>query len=553
AMLSSSEQVAGSRKNVGELGNSEQATRSRFKDLPTTCYLLPATSFVALASALIFAVHPFNSEVVNYITARSSVMSAFFYLLAFYGWVRFREVGNSGSSKQVAGKVAGSSEQVAGKSATRYPLPATRYLLPATRYPLPATCYPLPATCYLLPATYYIASLLAFMLGLLTKEIVITLPVILWLYDLYFVYPGHDARRFPFVEHFKRLAIYIPFLLLVAIPYLILRGYLTGGRIHEGTLPRSYYVNIITGTKVLVKYLQMFVIPLNLSVDHVIQNASSFREWGVIASSAFLAGILILTLWLSRRYTLWRVGSFFILWFFITLLPTTIIPLEAMLQENRAYLASISLAVIGGILLGKVAGSWREEPETDGLRRDRPSGLSVTRWRIYASIALIGILIAIYSTMTLQRNRVWKDELTLWGDAVNKYPSSARAHFALGNFYKRNLDIPMAIRLYKKVVEIDPDYYEAYNNLGVLYYKEESLDQAAEEFKKALNISPSYINARMGLGEVYMKKGDIEMAKREIKSAMALAEFTHQDDVAKKAMFYLKWIDERNNLRRRQE
>ena len=134
-----------------------------------------------------------------------------------------------------------------------------------------------------LSSNFYLSSLFAFSLGLLTKEIVITLPVILWLYDLYFVYPGHDGRRFPFgvqnlliillsVEHFKRLTIYIPFLLLAAIPYLVLRGYLTGDQIHEGALPRSYYVNIITGTKVLVKYLQMFVIPLNLSVDHVIRN-----------------------------------------------------------------------------------------------------------------------------------------------------------------------------------------------------------------------------------------------------------------------------------------
>src|SRR3972149_8477778 len=44
----------------------------------------------ALTAAIIFAVHPFNSEVVNYITARSSVMSWFFYLLAFFCWVRFR-------------------------------------------------------------------------------------------------------------------------------------------------------------------------------------------------------------------------------------------------------------------------------------------------------------------------------------------------------------------------------------------------------------------------------------------------------------------------------
>ena len=47
--------------------------------------------FIPLSAALIFAVHPFKSEVVNYITARSSVMCAFFYLLAFYFWVKFRE------------------------------------------------------------------------------------------------------------------------------------------------------------------------------------------------------------------------------------------------------------------------------------------------------------------------------------------------------------------------------------------------------------------------------------------------------------------------------
>ena len=47
-------------------------------------------SFIALAAALIFAVHPFNSEALNYIVARSSLMSGFFYLLAFYCWVKYR-------------------------------------------------------------------------------------------------------------------------------------------------------------------------------------------------------------------------------------------------------------------------------------------------------------------------------------------------------------------------------------------------------------------------------------------------------------------------------
>ncbi len=114
ANIGNSEQVAGSRKNIAG---------SRLEDSPATfsatCYPLPATSFIALTAALIFAVHPFNSEVVNYITARSSLMSGFFYLLAFYCWVQYRKVG-------------GSSEQVTGKDS-------------------PATCYPLPATLFAFP------------------------------------------------------------------------------------------------------------------------------------------------------------------------------------------------------------------------------------------------------------------------------------------------------------------------------------------------------------------------------------------------------------------
>src|SRR3990170_5118069 len=52
--------------------------------------ILTPAYFTALSAGIIFLVHPFNSEIVNYISTRSSVMSGFFYLLAFYCWVKFR-------------------------------------------------------------------------------------------------------------------------------------------------------------------------------------------------------------------------------------------------------------------------------------------------------------------------------------------------------------------------------------------------------------------------------------------------------------------------------
>jgi len=515
AMLGRRQQVGSSRKEV--IARLPEATEAISK---RDCFgtKVPRNDnvcfFAAFSSALIFAVHPFNSEVVNYISARSSVMSGFFYLLAFYCWVRFRNVAAGFSLRDQGG---------------------------------------IPRNLKVATTPYYLTSLLAFLLGMLTKEVVITLPVVLWLYDLYFNRPssgtyGTQAKACGYMPaltcllNWRTYIPYIPFVLLVAIPYLVLSGPLTKSLIHEGGLPRSYYVNLLTGTKVLMRYVQMLFVPAHLSVDHLVQNVHHFWEWEVIASTGFLSGILVLSLWLYRHGGIVsRIISFFIVWFFVTLLPTTLIPLEAMLQENRGYLAGISFAIIVGMMIWQAAGVAAGVAAGFSLR-------SKSEVRKYVSIALAAILIAAFSVTTIQRNRVWKDELTLWTDTASKYPMSPRAHFALANFYKRNGDIDIAIELYRRVLELDPDYHEAHNNLGVLYFKEGKIDLAIEEFKNALSSMPAYLNARMGLGKAFMKKGEMEMAEREFEAAIALARVTHQDAVTKEATSYLEWIKKRTIL-----
>ncbi len=205
AMSGSGEQVGGSWKNQAEPGGS-----NGFKDSPATLYPLPAT-FLALTTALIFAVHPFNSEVINYITARSSVMSGFFYLLAFYCWVRYRGVSWS--------------------------------------------------------RTYYAASLAAFLLGMLSKEVVITLPIVLWLYDHYFVHPlraPHSALRT--LLSWRTYLPYFPFVVAVAVPMMIMRLIYWGGVMPS--FRRPLWVQLFTELPVLVKHLRLFVFPVGLNVDH---------------------------------------------------------------------------------------------------------------------------------------------------------------------------------------------------------------------------------------------------------------------------------------------
>ena len=207
-------------------------------------FLTPSV-VVAVAAALIFAVHPFNSEVVNYITARSSVMCAFFYLLAFYCWVKYRQVGGSGKL------VAGSSEQAAGSGLKGFS---------ATRYPLPA-------------AYFYVASLLAFALAMLTKEIAITLPVVLFLYDLYF-------QKIARVKTVINLIAYLPYILLVIIPYLLYRVY-SFGRVMGGE-PRVFFTNLLTQPRVLLRYLQLLFLPAGLTIEHTIALASEIYDVFVI-------------------------------------------------------------------------------------------------------------------------------------------------------------------------------------------------------------------------------------------------------------------------------
>ncbi len=413
--------------------------------------------FIALAAALIFAVHPFNSEVVNYISTRSSVMSAFFFLLAFYCWVRFR------------------SQKVSS------------YFLLLTSY-------------------FYIASLLAFLLGMLTKEVVITLPIVLWLYDFYFVPVSCNNKRSAVVEHIKRLTVYLPFWLFVAIPYVLIRGVLVqrSGGVAFTVLPRSYYENLLMESSVLLKYIYLWLVPSNLSVEHKVWRVPSIADGYTVLSIVVIAGLLVFALWLYRRSERrYAVVSFFILWYFIILSPLMVIPLNTVLQENRAYLAGIFFAVTAGILI------WYFARMFSGLH-------------LWAGISVLIVILFFCSAMTIARNKVWKDDLSLWTDAVRKSPSSARAHHFLALTYSKAGKVDTAIAEYEKALELEEGYSRAeiHNNLGSLYGNQRLWNLATQEFKTAIEINPRFYKAYNNLGTIYMVKGDMDEAARKFKEAL---------------------------------
>ncbi|OGW41838.1 MAG: hypothetical protein A2132_05675 [Nitrospirae bacterium RBG_16_43_11] len=392
--------------------------------------MLEGKLFIPLAAGILFLTTPFNSEVVNYITARSSVMCSFFYLLSFYCWVRFR-----GQKKSY----------------------------------------------------FYIASILAFLLAMLTKEIAITLPAILFLYDYYF------ERSL-----LRKIYQYLPFVLIGTLTGFMAR-FIFFGSFNEGAgkkLEDSFH--FVTKVKVLATYLYHTIVPAQLSIQHFIQESLDVYF--------FLSLIIILLLAVLAVHLLrnpdrtGKVISFFIAWFFIVLLPVVAFSLNTPYQENRGYLSGVGVMAILAAGMAIFKTRWDHKA---GLQKAVIYGLPV-------------ILVTLYSAGTIVRNPVWLNDLTLWSDVMIKYPESIQAHYNIGNYYNKLGDKNRAEAEYKAILKIEPGNYGALTRLGEISYMKGDLDTGMKFLQQAWKTAPLEATANQIIALVYREKGDLLLSSRHL-------------------------------------
>jgi tetratricopeptide (TPR) repeat protein len=335
---------------------------------------------------------------------------------------------------------------------------------------------------------------------MLSKEVAVTLPLILWIYDLYFMKPGggteRNTRQKGFLFSNARVYMgYLPFVFLVVIPYLMVRKVFFGSMVFHGSLA-DVWNNLITQTGVLTQYIQLLFFPLGLTIEHDIPVPQGFLNPGVIFSMVFLSALLFSAYYLYKKGGEWKIVSFFVLWFFIAILPTTVVPLNAVLQENRGYLPGVGFSFFAAFVLTR------------------------SRWSRRLSVFLLCLLISIYSLITFQRNWVWKNDSSLWEDAVSKAPGSPRAHDNLGLAYFNGRHYQEAEKEFMEAIRYHPQYFYAYYNLGVLYQVQGRWDEAIDHYRKAVEITPGFFRAYYNLGLAFKSKGDFEDAIRSYQKAI---------------------------------
>ncbi len=368
--------------------------------------------------AAVWIAHPLQTESVTCVVQRTESLVALFYLLTFYGFVR--GVAQSPESGRWLG-----------------------------------------------------FSVAAGLLGMASKEVMVTAPVLVLAYDRTFV--AGTVR-----EAWRRrwryyLALAGTWLLLAAL--LVQAG---GGR-SDGAgfgLGVSSWDYLLTQCRALGIYLKLAVWPHPLVLDY---GTGVVRDWREVVPQ----GLLVLALLGVTAWAWWRrpVVGFMGVAFFVILAPSSsVVPLVGQtIAEHRMYLplaAVVTLLVIA-------AHAW------------------LRRWTWWGC----GAVAVVFCALTIDRNRDYHSEFWLWADVVQKYPSNARGQFNYANeLAKLSGRTEEALVHYAAAVRLKPDYPEAHYNFANQLAKLSGRSaEAIAHYEAALRDSPGYVEAHNNLAVELVK------------------------------------------------
>jgi tetratricopeptide (TPR) repeat protein len=367
---------------------------------------------VAFAAALLWSLHPLLTESVTYVVQRAESLMALWYLLVLYAFIRSTAAG------------------------------ARRRAWEAL-------------------------SVAACLLGMATKEVMVTAPVVVLLYDRAFVAGGFRAAWARRAGYYLALA---GTWLLLAVLVLTTHGRGGTAGFGSGVSPSDY---ALTQAWAIPHYLRLALWPHPLVFDYGRVLVTDPAR--LVVPVLVLAGLVGAALWaLRRRPPLGFLGAAF----FLILAPSSsLVPVATeTVAEHRMYLPLVAVAVLSALALDRA------------LRR---AALPVA----VAWAALLGVL-------TWERNRVYGSAESLWADTVAHEPGNERAHNNLGFILAAEPGRADAAEAqYAAALRIDPAYAQAQCNLGLLLVSQPGrLDEAIRHFQAALRVDPHFVDALYNLG-----------------------------------------------------
>lgn len=230
---------------------------------------------------------------------------------------------------------------------------------------------------------------------------------------------------------------------------------------------------LITQPYAALLYFQTFLWPNGLSADY------DLAPFETIGDPRFLTGLGFAMLFtgsavaasIGRRT---RVVGFGLLWYVIGLLPTSLLPMAEVMNDHRTFLPYIGL-IIAAAAVASLTIKGRKSYR-------RPLAVA-------GSLAVVLFLCG-NGYATNQRNKVWRNNESLWRDVVGKSPGNSRGLMNYGNVLMKKGDYADALGYFRRAEVIAPRYSTLFINIAIAEGANGQLAQAERDFRKALSLAP---------------------------------------------------------------
>lgn len=343
---------------------------------------------------------------------------------------------------------------------------------------------------------FFVLSAMAAVLGMFSKQITITLPITILLIERLFFRVDCSRGKINW-------KIIIPvFLFLLIIPALysfnvkdILSISHKSSGSFQGDVVDAYHYPL-TQLRVIPTYIRLLFFPIGQNLLYDFPTSKSFFEWKTFGGFVFISFILVIGYKIRKTKPLLTFGIF---WFFLTLLvESSFIPIRHVIFEHRVYLPSIGYAIFL-VCAGYV------------LLKDQKK-----------VIVSLSVFVLVFSYLTYQRNKVWKNEFTLWADVKTKSPHQMRPYLNTGIAYSEKGDFEKAIYEFNIALEKEPRSILVLNNKGIVYTKQHLFDLAILEFNKALEIDQKWAEVWNNRGDAYRHKAEYQQALNDYNKALEI-------------------------------
>lgn len=321
------------------------------------------------------------------------------------------------------------------------------------------------------PRGFYYASLALFAFSLMAKPMMIAFPLLLFFFDA-------ALGRKPFVSWADKIPFFVISFLMLLLNYAALTWFHAQHSVSYSPLEWLQKICI---------YIFMVIWPVRLSCFYPYAQGFLFTVWPCLITVLFL-GLFFLAL---RRDRGRGIFIFSIAFFVLSLAPVLAARASYAVSDRYAYIAALGIFYLAAAYARRL---WLLK--------------AAAHPALKAVFLAAGVgLVCLFSVLTFQRARIWHDSISLWKDALEKYPHVSAAHLNIAYAYAEKGDDALARQHALEALRLEPGAWDALLLLGNIHYERREMDRAEECYRLVLRINPGAFQAYNNLGLVQLSRG----------------------------------------------